>query len=176
MLSAISFPFYYIAGEKAIFTTVLHIFFYFFSIRIKNRVLWGRFLKGLCTFTSLLLLCTKHTSSFCARILLPSLLLYSTLFRENTTIFQKSFRTGEAIKNLSIIQSRQNSKRYPPRKSLSLYAEESGFCRGGFEEISKKASLIYGNGRVQNSRVSSANNTRLYLCTKSASCFCAVWP
>ena len=134
------------------------------------------FLRNCRNNLSALFLCTKDSSFFAHDVFYALYYSIPHFFGKIQPFFQKRFRTSEAIKNLSIIQSRQNSKRYPPRKSLSLYAEKNGFCRGGFEEISKKTSLIYGNGRVQNSRVSSANNTRLYLCTKSASCFCAVWP
>ena len=45
VLSAVYFPLYYIAGEKAIFRTVLHIFFKPFTICRKNRVLGGVFWK-----------------------------------------------------------------------------------------------------------------------------------
>ena len=91
VLTAVYFPLYYIAGEKAIFRTVLHIFFKPFTICRKNRVLGGRFLKGLCTFTSLLLLCTKHTSSFCARILLPSHYYIPHFFGKIQLLFSKKF-------------------------------------------------------------------------------------
>lgn len=90
-LSAIYSSLHYIAGEKAIFTTVFLTFFKPFTIRRKNRVLWGRFLKGLCTFTSLLLLCTKHTSSFCARILLPSHYYIPHFFGKIQLLFSKKF-------------------------------------------------------------------------------------
>ena len=71
VLSAVYFPLYYIAGENGIKFEHFNTFFKPFTICRKNRIFGARFVKGLCTFTSLLLRCTKHTPSFCARNLLP---------------------------------------------------------------------------------------------------------
>ena len=133
--TAIYFPLYYIAGEKAIFTTVFLTFFKPFTIRRKNRVLGGVFWKVCAPLPRFCYYAQNILRVFVQEFFCPLYYFIPHFFGKIQPFFQKRFRTSEAIKNLSIIQSRQNSKRYPPRKSLSLYAEKNGFCRGGFEEI-----------------------------------------
>ena len=64
------------------------LFFKPFTICRKNRILATHFLKGLCIFTSLLLLCTKHTSSFCAGIFYLLTTVFHTFLRIESKFFQ----------------------------------------------------------------------------------------
>ena len=83
-----------------------------------------------------------------------SFMLSTTLFHTFSGKYNHFFKKASERVNLSktsLLYSHGRTQNGTHRdKILSLYAEKSGFCRGGFEEISKKASLIYGNGRVQN--------------------------